>query len=77
MREGVPGEPKLHIPEVKPEDRVPLEQFNNQLDQVLLLINYIQMRTHIFELIDELEIMTEKLADITLGLERNSMHGTP
>ena len=75
-REGVQEEPRLHTLKAKPEDHVPITQFDNQLDQVLLLVNYIQTRTCVFELIDELEIMTEKLADIALGLERSSTLGT-
>ena len=59
-----------------PEDHAPLEWFNNQLDQALLLVNYIQTKARVSKLIDELEIMTEKLTDITLGLEQNSTHGT-
>ena len=59
-----------------PEDHAPLEWFNNQLDQALLLVNYIQTKARVSKLIDKLEIMTEKLADIALGLEQNSTHGT-
>ena len=76
MKEGVLEKPKPHILEDKPEDHIPTAVFDNQLDQALLLINYIQTRTCMFELIDELEVMIEKLADITLGLEQNSTHGT-
>ena len=75
-REDVREEPRLHTLEARPEDHTLTAQFDNQLDQALLLVNYIQTRTCVFELIDELEIMTEKLADITLGLERSLTHGT-
>ena len=76
MREDAYKEPRHHILEAMPEDHVQVEQFNNQLDQALLLVDYIQMRTRVFKLIDKLEIMTEKLADITLGLEQSSTCGT-
>ena len=76
MREDVREEPRLPIPEARPEDHAQAKQFNNQLDQALLLVDYIQTRTCVFKLIDELEIMMEKLADIALGLEWSSMHGT-
>ena len=68
--------PRLHTLEATPEGHVQTEEFDNQLDQALLLVDYIQTRTCIFELIDELKIMTEKLTDIALGLEQSSMHGT-
>ena len=76
MREDAHEGPRLHTLEATPEGRIQTEEFDNQLDQALLLVDYIQTRTRVFELIDELEIMTEKLADIALGLERSSMHGT-
>ena len=75
MREGVQEGPRLHTLEAKPEDHIPTMQFDNQLDQALLLVDYIQTRACIFKLINELEIMIEKLADITLGLEQSSMGG--
>ena len=75
-REDIQEEPRLHTLEAKPKDHVLAMQFDNQLDQALLLVDYIQTRTCIFELIDELEIITEKLTNITLGLEQNSTHGT-
>ena len=59
-----------------PEGRAPLEWFNDQLDQALLLVDYIQAKARVFELINELEIMMEKLVDITLGLEQGSTCGT-
>ena len=76
MREDVREEPRLHTLEARTEDHIPTMQFDNQLDQALLLINYIQMRACIFKLIDELEIMTEKLTNIALGLKQSSTHGT-
>ena len=75
-REDVQEEPRLHTLGAKPEDHTPVTQFDNQLDQALLLVNYIQTRTRIFELIDELKIMTEKLTDIALALEQNLPCGT-
>ena len=75
MREDIQEEPRLHTLEATPEGHAQAEQFDNQLDQALLLVDYLQTRKCIFKLIDELEIMTEKLADITLGLKRNSIHG--
>ena len=75
-REGIQEGPRLHTLEAKPEDHIPTVQFDNQLDQALLLVDYIQTKTRVFELIDELEIMTEKLADIMLGLEQSSTCGT-
>ena len=75
MREDIQEASRLHIPGVRPEDHAAHEHFDNQLDQALLLIDYIQTRTRIFVLIDKLEVMMEKLADIALGLEQNSMHG--
>ena len=77
MREDAHEGPRHRTLEATPEDHVQAKQFDKQLDQVLLLVDYIQTRTRIFELIDELEVMTEKLANIALGLERNSTHGTP
>ena len=76
MREDVQEEPRLHTLKARPEDHAPTVQFDNQLDQALLLVDYIQTKTRVFELIDELEIMTEKLADIMLGLEQSSTCGT-
>ena len=76
MREGVQEGPRLHTLEAKPEDHIPTMQFDNQLDQALLLVNYIQMKTRVFELIDKLEIMTEKLTNIVLGLKQSSTCGT-
>ena len=76
IREGIHEELRLHIPGVKPKDHVPAEQFDNQLDQALLLVNYIQTRMCVFKLIDKLEVVMEKLADIALGLKRSSTHGT-
>ena len=76
IREDAHEEPRLHTLEAMPKDHVQTEWFDNQLDQALLLVNYIQTRTHVFELIDKLEVMTEKLANIALGLEQSSMHGT-
>ena len=61
MREDVQEEPRLHTLKARPEDHAPTVQFDNQLDQALLLVNYIQTITRVFELIDKLEIMTEKL----------------
>ena len=75
MREDAYEEPRHHILEAMPEDHVQVEQFNNQLDQALLLVDYIQMRTRVFKLINKLEIMTEKLTNITLGLEQSSTCG--
>ena len=76
MRKDAHEGPRLHTLEATPEGHVQTEEFDNQLDQALLLVDYIQMRTCIFKLIDELKIMTEKLTNIALGLERSSMHGT-
>ena len=76
MREGIQEGPRLHTLKAKPEDHIPTMQFDNQLDQVLLLVNYIQMKTRVFELIDKLEIMTEKLTNIVLGLKQSSTCGT-
>ena len=76
MREDVRGEPRPYTLGAMPEGHDQAKRFDNQLDQALLLVDYIQTRTRVFELIDELEIMTEKLADIALGLEWSSMHGT-
>ena len=75
-REGIQEGPRLHTLEAKPEDHIPTVQFDNQLDQALLLVDYIQTKTRVFKLIDELEIMTEKLADIMLGLKQSSTCGT-
>ena len=76
MREDVQEEPRLHTLEARPKDHIPTTQFDNQLDQALLLVDYIQTRMRVFELIDELEIMTEKLTDIALGLKQNLTCGT-
>ena len=76
MREDVREEPRLHTLEARTEDHIPTMQFDNQLDQALLLVNYIQMKTRVFELIDKLEIMTEKLTNIVLGLKQSSTCGT-
>ena len=75
-REGIQEEPRPHTLEAMPEGRAPLEWFNDQLDQALLLVDYIQTKARVFELINELEIMMEKLVDITLGLEQSSTCGT-
>ena len=69
-------EPRLHTLEVKDEDRVLANLFNNELDQLLLFINFMQMRSHILQLVGELKILTEKLQDIAHGLAQNSTPGT-
>ena len=58
-----------------PENRILADLFNKELDQILLFINFIQIRTHILELVNELKILTEKLHNIACGLEQKSMPG--
>ena len=74
-QEDIHKEPRPHIFEAMPEDHVLAEVFDNQLDQVLLLINFIQMRTRILKLVNKLEVLTEKLTNIAFGLDWNSMPG--
>ena len=76
MGEDIHEEPKLHTLEATPEECAQAELFDNKLDQVLLLVDYIQTRTRILKLVNELETLTEKLTDIVLGLKQSSMHGT-
>ena len=74
-QEDIHKKPRPHILEAMPEDHVLAEMFDNQLDQVLLLINFIQMRTRILKLVNKLEVLIEKLANIAFGLDWNSMPG--
>ena len=45
--------------------------FDNELDWLFLLLNFMQTRTQILNLIEELRILTRRINNITCGLKQN------
>ena len=57
-------EPRCPTPEATPMEHALAELFDNELDCLLLIINFMQTRTRILRLIDELGTLTRRLQDI-------------
>ena len=68
MRIDEHKEPRCPTPKAMSVEHALANLFNNELDRLLLIVNFTQMRIHTLELIDELRILTRRLKDIERGL---------